>query len=58
MNRYLVVAVLALLVLVSAMSLKALTTHSVLANTSNPVPPWVAANTANPVPPEPVNLPR
>jgi hypothetical protein len=56
MNRYLVAAVLALLVLISAMSLKALTTHPVLANTANPVPPrpggnWVAANTANPVPP-------
>ena len=62
MNRYLAAAVLALLVLISAMSLKALTTHPVLANTANPVPPpskpggpWVAANTANPVPPP---LPR
>lgn len=55
MNKWLVVVVLALLVLTSAMGLKALTTHSTVANTTNPVPPspWLSANTTNPVPPSP-----
>jgi hypothetical protein len=52
MNRWLVVAVLAVLVLTSAMGLKALTTPQTLANTSAPMPitPWMAANTSAPMP--------
>jgi hypothetical protein len=51
MSKWLVVVVLALLVLTSAMSVKALT----LSNTGAPVPPspWLAANTGAPVPPSP-----
>lgn len=50
MSRWLVVAVLALLVITSAMGLKALVTHSRMANTSAPMPitPW--ANTSAPMP--------
>jgi len=56
MNKWLVVIVLALLVLTSAMGLKALTTHSTsLANNGSPVPPspWLSANNGSPVPPSP-----
>ncbi len=57
MSKWLVVVVLALLVLTSAMGLKALATHqpSVMANTSAPMPPtpWLQANTSAPMPPTP-----
>ena len=54
MSKWLVVVVLALLVLTSAMGLKALSTPA-LANTTAPVPPtpWMLANTTAPVPPTP-----
>jgi hypothetical protein len=52
MSRWLVVAVLVLLVLTSAMGLKAVATHSLLANTGAPMPitPWLTANTGAPMP--------
>jgi hypothetical protein len=55
MNRWMVVALLVLLVLTSAMGLKALTTHNTLANTTGPMPPtpWLVANTTGPMPPTP-----
>jgi hypothetical protein len=54
MSKLLVVVVLALLVLTSAMGLKALSGPT-LANTTAPVPPtpWMLANTTAPVPPTP-----
>ena len=54
MNRWMVVALLVLLVLTSAMGLKALTTQT-LANTTAPMPPtpWLVANTTAPMPPTP-----
>ncbi len=56
MSKSLVVVVLALLVLTSAMGLKALATQpGVMANTSAPMPPtpWLLANTSAPMPPTP-----
>lgn len=53
MYKWLAVVVLALLVLASAVGLRALSTHSVMASTSGPVPPdrWLAS-TSGPVPPD------
>lgn len=53
MSKWLAVAVLALLVLTSAMGLKAVTTHALAANTGAPPPPagWLVANTGAPPPP-------
>ena len=55
MSRWLVVAVLVLLVLTSAMGLKALTAHSISASTTAPMPPspWLSASTTAPMPPSP-----
>jgi hypothetical protein len=52
MSRWLVVAVLVLLVLTSALGLKAVVTHAQLANTGAPMPitPWLATNTGAPMP--------
>jgi hypothetical protein len=49
MYRWSVVMVLVLLVLASAMGLKALTTHPTLAVSGGPVPPWSVSG--GPVPP-------
>lgn len=50
MSRWLIVAVLALLVVTSAMGLRVLVSHSRVANTTAPMPitPW--ANTTAPMP--------
>ena len=54
MSKSLVVVVLALLVLTSAMGLKALVTQpGVIANTTAPMPPTPWANTTAPMPPTP-----
>lgn len=55
MNKWLVVVILALLVLTSAMGLKAITTHWMSAQGGGPVPPtpWMSAQGGGPVPPTP-----
>jgi len=53
MNRWLLVGVLVLLVLSSAVGLKALTTSSTLAINGGPVPPW--SINGGPVPPWAIN---
>jgi len=55
MSRWLVVAVLVLLVLTGGLGLEALLTHSQLANTGAPMPdtPWLTANTGAPMPDTP-----
>jgi hypothetical protein len=53
MNRWLMVVVLALLVLSSAMGLKAITTQSALGINGGPMPPW--SINGGPMPPWSIN---
>ncbi len=54
MSKWLVVAVVALVVLTGAMVLQSVATQT-FANTSGPMPPtpWFAVNTSGPMPPTP-----